>query len=543
MGLKRRCFHLALATLATCAATAHADDFVKQMQAEAMSTGHATWGHWGADPAKYTAWAQHSNRLIPIYTFGLTLDAVRGEHSPYRDAARIEKLYGYLPDGTLNPAAEYFDQTDVYHLQKQAIAAGKKRVIVMVFDGMDWQTTRNAAIYYSGRVAYNEGRGTGLAFQDYRGVTTDYGYFVTSPHNEGTLADVNAQTLLNPGGKLRGGYDAMLAGDAPWSTPSDVEYAISKSAARMHAFTDSSSSATSLFAGIKTANDAVNTDAAGKPVEPLAWELQRDGWAIGVVTSVPISHATPAATYAINVNRDDFQDLTRDLIGRPSISHPNEPLAGVDVLLGGGWGEIKLVDAAQGDNFVAGNQYLAADDLAAVDHANGGRYTVVQRTSGVPGNRALADAARQSLVEGTRLLGLFGVRYGHLPFRTADGNYDPVPGTKRQKEQYSDADKTENPDLATMAVAALDVLAADAEGFWLMVEAGDVDWANHDDNIDNSIGAVYSGDKAFRAVTSWIETHGGWDDTALIVTADHGHYFFLTQPEALLGPNAPSANP
>jgi alkaline phosphatase len=66
-----------------------------------------------------------------------------------------------------------------------------------------------------------------------------------------------------------------------------------------------------------------------------------------------------------------------------------------------------------------------------------------------------------------------------------------------------------------------------------MIEAGDVDWGNHDDNIDNSIGAVLDGDNAVRAVTTWIEAHGGWDNTVLIVTADHGHYFHLTKPEAI----------
>ena len=70
--------------------------------------------------------------------------------------------------------------------------------------------------------------------------------------------------------------------------------------------------------------------------------------------------------------------------------------------------------------------------------------------------------------------------------------------------------------------------------FWLMIEAGDVDWANHSNNIDNSIGAVLSGDAAFQSVTDWIEANGGWADTAVFVTADHGHYLVLEKPEALL---------
>jgi alkaline phosphatase len=84
-----------------------------------------------------------------------------------------------------------------------------------------------------------------------------------------------------------------------------------------------------------------------------------------------------------------------------------------------------------------------------------------------------------------------------------------------------------------MATAALDVLATNPKGFWLMIEAGDVDWANHDDNVDNSIGAVCSGDDAFRAVTQWAEKNGCWDETVVIVTADHGHLLVLDEPEAI----------
>ena len=42
-----------------------------------------------------------------------------------------------------------------------------------------------------------------------------------------------------------------------------------------------------------------------------------------------------------------------------------------------------------------------------------------------------------------------------------------------------------------MTEAAISVLEQNERGFWLMVEAGDVDWANHNNNIDDSIGAVF----------------------------------------------------
>jgi alkaline phosphatase len=511
-----------------------ARDHLRCLQIDAMAKGKAAWGRWGSNRSRYTGWTKHSNRLIPIYTFGITLDGCDGKDSAYRHPARIQALYGRLPDDTLNPQAEYLDQTDVYHLQKRAIASGKKHVILLIFDGMDWQTTRAAAISASGKVAYAEGRGTGLAFQDYRGVETDFGYFVSSPHNDKTTVDADAQTVVNPGGKIPGGYDSHRGGATPWSVPEEPAYLLGESRERKHAVTDSAASATSMTCGIKTYNDAINVDFQGRQVLPIAQDLQAQGFAVGAVTSVPISHATPATAYANNVTRDDYQDLTRDMIGLPSIAHRSEPLPGLDVLIGAGWGQEGLLPDGQGNNFVSGNKYLTKDDLAQIDADKGGRYVVAQRTPGSNGKDLLQAAAQRARNEHRRLLGYFGIRMGHLPFRTADGTYNPAPGVGMSAEFYSDADLAENPTLADMTRAALEVLSANERGFWLMVEAGDVDWANHDDNLDNSIGAVLSGDEAFRAITEWVEKNGYWEDTALIVTADHGHYLVLDDPAALI---------
>ena len=526
--------------LIAAAGPAAAQDHMARLQLDAARSGQADWGHWGPLDSAYVSWSSHSNRLTPIYTFGTDLKALGGANSPYRSAERLKQLYGVVPTETLNPSADYFDQTDVYRLQRAAVQAGKKYIILLIFDGMDWQTTQAAAIYRSGQVGYREGRGTGLKFQDYRGVDTDFGCFVTSPHNAGTLTDVDNQTLKNPGGDLRGGYDWHRAGDQPWSTPSDLLYLIGTSPGNKQAYPDSAATATAMCSGTKTYNDAINFDPLGRQVVPLARDLQKQGFAIGVVTSVPVSHATPACAYANNVHRDDYQDLTRDLLGLPSITHPAAALPGVDVLLGAGWGVEQLADAPQGKNYVPGNRYLTRADLRSIDAAQGGKYEVAQRTAGVSGGVALGgvDAA----IHGNRrLLGYFGTKAGHLPFATADGRYDPVldgVGLPTTVEQYKRPDVEENPTLAQLATAALDVLAKRSESFWLMVEAGDVDWANHKNNLDNSIGAVLSGDLAFAAMTDWIEQHDCWSQTALIVTADHGHYLVLDKPEALIAPKA-----
>ncbi len=519
----------------------------RDWQNRAVHQGRAEFGHWGDDPGNYVAWGSHSNRLIPFYTFGtkdagpgIDADSYLGPQSPYRSETELKRIYGRLPTHTLNPEAYYADQTNIFDLQRAALAAGKKQIFLVVFDGMDWQTIFAAAMAKTKLINYLDGRGTGLHFQDYTADgTTQCGWFVTSPHNAGTEVDVDAQTVKNPGGTMFGGYDAALGGATPWSMANDLGYPISKAKdkTRDHAYTDSSSSASSMTAGLKTYNNAVNVDASGAPVVTIAHLAQEQGYGVGIVSSVPISHATPAAAYAHNVHRDDFQDLTRDLLGLKSIAHPETPLPGMDVVIGGGHGEERDKDKGGGKNFVPGNVYLTAADLQAVDVANGGRYVVAQRTSGVEGRAGLAGAAKQAAERNQRLLGFYGIgKYkGHLPYRTQNGDYQPALGRKQEAEVYTPEDLTENPTLAEMAAAALTVLGP-KERFWLMVEPGDVDWANHDNNLDNSVGAVHSGDEAVKVITDWVEAHSSWRDAVLIVTADHGHYLHLTKPELLLRP-------
>jgi len=515
-------------------------DYIKDLQTKAIEQNKAEWGHWGPSAETYSNWTTHSNRLIPVYTYGIGLDSVRGEKSAYRDAERLKKLYGHEPTETHNPNAVYFDQTDIYQLQKQAVAAGKKKIILMVFDGMDWQSTQNAAIARSGKI-YTEGKGSGLAFQDYAkaGLLTDYGYMVTSPANDGTNVNIDAQKVTKQG-DTKGGFAWQVAGEYPWSVAKELKYLIAAGTTK-HAYTDSSSSASSMTAGIKTYNDGVNVDPFGREVITLGRELQEKGFAVGAVTSVPISHATPACAYAVNVHRDDYQDLTNDMLGVPSVSHPGG-LPGMDVVLGCGWGETKEKDGAQGKNFVAGNRYLTDATLKLIDHNHGGKYVVAQRTPSVAGKELLQKAATQAVSEKKRLFGFFGVKGGHLPFQTADGKYDPTfsAGTLKgtpDNEVYSEADVKENPTLQEMTEAALEVLNSKSDQWWLMIEAGDVDWANHANNLDNSIGAVYSGEDAFKTVTRYLERHDLWDDAVIIITADHGHYFNLTNPNVLVNPN------
>lgn len=509
-------------------------DPIHGIQSQAMAEGQSTVAHWGVAGDRYSSWVTHSNRLIPVYTFGLTLGSLRSEGSAYSDPDRLEKLYGQVPQNTLNPTALYFDQTDIYRLQMAAVDAGYSNIILMVFDGMDWQTARAAALYRAGGVAQQSGRGRGLSFQDNRRMWTDFGFVVTSPWASDAKFDVNAQTVLSAPSKSTGGYDPRRGGEYPWQEQSKSDYLLGLDKEVPHTVTDSASSATSMVTGIKTYNGAINVKPDGTHLVPIARVLQSEQeFKVGIVTSVPVSHATPGAAYANNVSRKDYQDISRDLLGLPSSSHRREPLPGVDVLLGGGWGEDVKEDANQGDNFLPGNKYLHQEDIDRVNVQRGGDYVVVQRKEGKPGKKRLAAAAQRAADEDYRLLGYFGTKKGHLPFRTADGEYNPASDVSG-KEDYSQGDIDENPTLAEMTHAALLVLEQAIDGFWLMIEAGDVDWANHSNNLDNSIGAVLSGDEAFRVVIDWIDENNAWGYTAVIVTADHGHFLVIDDADRII---------
>ena len=520
-------------------------DRIGQLQQQAIKNGRSPVAHWGWRPEVYSLWTTHSNRLIPVYTYGtknagkgIDLDDYQGENSLYRDEKRVTRLYGRLTTNTVNPTADYLDQTNLFDIQREALDAGKKHIFLVVFDGMDWQTTRAASIFNEQKVSYDSGRGTGTHLQEYMADgTSQFGFMVTSPHNDGTSVDVNLQSVKNPGGSVPGGYDVERGGPNPWTVGNDNRYLVTRSRNPddRHAYTDSASSAVSMTAGIKTFNSAINVTAEGKRVPTIAHMAQAEGYSVGAVSSVPISHATPAATYAHNVSRNDYQDLTRDLLGLPSISHPERPLKGLDVLIGGGYGSDRDKDSGQGKNFVAGNAYLTSDDLKAVNVEHGGEYVIAVRTEGVPGKRRLAEAAEQARRSSKRLVGFYGVgsASGHLPYQTADGNYDPVIGRQKTAEKYTPGDLLENPTLADMTRAALTVLETNPKGFWLMVEPGDVDWANHDNNLDDAIGAVNSGDEAVKVITDWVEKNSNWDESVMIITADHGHYLFIDKPELL----------
>ena len=80
---------------------------------------------------------------------------------------------------------------------------------------------------------------------------------------------------------------------------------------------DSASTATSIATGFKTYSGSINVDETGTiEYETIAEKVHEQlGWKVGVISSVNLNHATPAAFYAHQASRGDYYEIGEELVG------------------------------------------------------------------------------------------------------------------------------------------------------------------------------------------------------------------------------------
>lgn len=263
--------------------------------------------------------------------------------------------------------------------------------------------------------------------------------------------------------------------------------------------TDSAAAATAMATGQKT--DAGNIawapdDGPAGKLETIAEKVRTEyGFALGVVSTVPFNHATPAAFVAHNVKRGNTAEIAHEII------FGTMP----EVVIGAGYHSSYFPSSST--------------DYQALSNGQTSYTHFVQRAEGEDGGRTLRETAEAvSLNRGERLFGLFG---------TPDGNfaYHHVADTPDQPTVTQGA--IEDPSLADAATAALTVLSQDQDGFFLLVEQGDIDWSNHQNNFAGMIGGIWDLDGAVRAVETFVAAPSGpdWSDTLLVLTSDHGNSY------------------
>lgn len=268
--------------------------------------------------------------------------------------------------------------------------------------------------------------------------------------------------------------------------------------------TDSAAAATAMAIGSKTFRHAIGVDSRSRALRNVVEAAEESGRATGVITSVAFSHATPAAFVAHNSTRQNYETIARDMLDA----------SGLEVLMGCGhpWYD------NDGRRLATPSSYRYV----------GGKKTWEALQQGTLGNDCDGDGTSDpwSLIEDREAFR--SLADGATPKRVL--GIARVASTLQQKrEQTADAlDKafaqpliSSVPTLAEMARGALNVLDNDPDGFFLMVEGGAIDWASHANQGGRMIEEQIAFDHAVGRVIEWVEAHSSWQDTLLIVTADH----------------------
>lgn len=264
--------------------------------------------------------------------------------------------------------------------------------------------------------------------------------------------------------------------------------------------TDSAAAGTALATGVKTNKGAIGVDAAGQPVENLLERAEQRGKSTGIVTSVNFSDATPAAFGAHVPSRNAEAQIAQQMLLSSA----------VDVVMGTGhpWYEDSgKRRAAPKYDYIGETTWAALTAGTAGADADGdgkadpwrlieARADFQKLATGPTPKRVCGVAMSWDTLEAARDLNLAAGPYT-VPFRA------------------------DVPTLLEMTQGALNVLDNNPKGFVLMVEGGAVDGAAHMNAGPRMVEEEVEFNKAVDAVIEWVEKHSSWQETLLIVTADH----------------------
>jgi len=276
--------------------------------------------------------------------------------------------------------------------------------------------------------------------------------------------------------------------------------------------TDSAAAITAMTTGVRTSNGRLAVGPDGAPLVPLAQAMSAAGKATGVATTVPFVHATPAGFAVSHPDRGAYREIARLMLGGDAL----------EVIMGAGhpWYDDDGRRRDVADYGWVGGAALW-DSLAA------GRLG-----GGAAGPWTLIDAREQfqALAAGPTPRRVAGVPRARETLQEQRGG-DPLAAP------FVIPRRDDVPTLAEMALAALNVLDEDPDGFCLLVEGGAVDWASHDGRLGRMIEEMADFNRAVEAVIAALDERGLLAGTLVVVTADHecGHlvgpvpaYAFLT---------------
>ena len=229
---------------------------------------------------------------------------------------------------------------------------------------------------------------------------------------------------------------------------------------------DSASTATSIATGHKTESGVINMCPWTRdvPYETIAEKLHtQKGYKVGVISTVNIDHATPAAFYAHQKTRKNYYQIGVELAN-----------SGFEYFAGGEFQKV------QGDGTGPDNHAVAAS----------AGYNVVTTQADAA---ALTAGAGKTLIIAQNLADGKAMNYA---MDAAGGEWQLTDYVKKGIE-----------------------LLNNRKGFFLMTESGKIDWACHANDAAASIHDVLELSNAVETAVDFYNAHP--NETLILVTADH----------------------
>lgn len=261
---------------------------------------------------------------------------------------------------------------------------------------------------------------------------------------------------------------------------------------------DSAPTASSMLTGVKSKNTMINVDGdvavgdcanlSGNELTTLSQLADGMGKSVGIISTARLTHATPAAAYATTVHRNWEDDSLM-----PEGCDAQKDIAAqlFDAMESG------LIDLALG----GGRQHFLPTDVTDDEGRTGTRTdgrNLIEEITALGGQYVWDD-------EGFAGLGTAGNA--------------PILGLFEASHMKYEHDRTGEPSLAEMTSAAIERLSANEEGYFLSIEAGRVDHANHAGNLHRVLSDGVAFADAVQTAIDMVDD----SDTLIIVTADHEH--------------------
>jgi alkaline phosphatase len=272
-------------------------------------------------------------------------------------------------------------------------------------------------------------------------------------------------------------------------------------------YPDSANTMSAMVTGEKTYNNAINVDGNGNSLLTLPEIAKGLGKSVGSVSSVPWTHATPAAGGgAHNISRNNYKELAAEMLA-----------AGICDVIGGGGNPDYDSNGNWRDTPVY--TYVGEPEWTAL------KAGTLEAEPGMPWSLAQTREEIEALASGPAPAKLvMAPTTGDTLQQTRSSAGDP-----KQTAPGFDPLRQDVPTLEVMTRVALNALGDNPEGFYLHVEGGAVDWAMHANQFGRMIEEHMDFLASIDAVAAYLDANtdgNNWSNTLVIITADHDHLVY-----------------